>query len=303
MIYFDDDKTNNKQTTNTYIFQNNNDVLKNKISNIESKISVLDNKISSLENKIKSDIADIIDKILSLDNKISSIGNSSKTHLYNYTGTTQTMVIDENTNIIYITGIAGGGAGGIGFIKDTYYCSGAGGGAGACIINKPLLVSPKTIIKINVGRGGSQMDQLDGQPTIIEIICPDQKTEYIVINGGCTMQDIIDKNINMDNILNKISGGKGGISQLSSIFNGANGQDGYISLPSQQLSVGGVGGSSIMSVGKSEGDTNNIIGKNGQYGSGGCGSNPLYNIPINQLVSGNGGNGVVLIESAFIQPK
>lgn len=218
-------------------------------------------------------------------------------------------VIEHDIKFIYLTGIAGGGSGGVGCIKDMFYYSGGGGGAGSCIINKPVSVIKGTIITFTIGKGGYCSD---GGDTIINIKYPDGKMEIIILNGGKKAEPFIEmcpyttENINNINIQISVSGGKGGISTLCT-FSGKDGEDGNISVPSylaiesgngacSHFYKGGEGGSNYFSKGGIGGVINALIGQDGIMGSGGGGSAPKSIIEINEKITGRGGNGMLIIE-------
>ena len=210
---------------------------------------------------ITHDIHLMKNNIIDINCKLSKLNLKINQNSYLYTDVTKkhTLNIAENVKIIYITAIAGGGAGGIGFINGMYYYSGGGGGGGSCMVKKPIHVVEHTVININVGRGGSQMENIDGGDTIIEIIYPNNDKDVLCIAGGknaCPTKDII---INKNNYVNTSSnansnlvlGGTGGISSTTALFNGDVGNNGNISVPSQPIPTAGDGGSTIMSNGGS----------------------------------------------------
>lgn len=218
-----------------------------------------------------------------------------------YTDTTQshTLVINNDIKFIYLTMVGGGGAGGVGFVKNIYYYSGGGGGSGACVINKPISVTIGTIITITVGKGSDARYDLKGGDTFIEILYPDLRKEVILVNGGKNGNPLIECN-------QSVKGGEGGSNYLC-IFKGCNGHDGLISLPSYACANGGNGGSSCFYKGGNGGSSYfnsggnggcivNLLGENGVFGSGGGGSCPKSKINLECRISGCGGDGIVIIE-------
>lgn len=248
-----------------------------------------------------------------------------------YTDTSQTHIFKPTTKIIFVTMVGGGGAGGLGYVSGSYYYAGGGGGAGACIIKKPIEIEENTIIKITIGKGGSLLDNIDGQNTIVEIITPN-KTYTIIATGGTNgnpkkTDSVINSNAptyltpSSSTYIN-VSGGKGGNSDLASFLKGSDGENGNVSIPSQAMAIGGNGGSSALykggngggyrdsnsmhkggngggnyfSSGGTGGTVDNMMGEDGKYGSGGGGCCPRVKIDFTQKLSGDGGNGMVLIE-------
>ena len=250
------------------------------------------------------------------------------------------LVIDKDINLIFITIIGAGGAGGMGCVKDMYYYSGGGGGAGSCYIKKPVEVRNGTILNIKVGKGGTIKDNLDGEDSYVEVNNLYTDNAIVVAQGGkngclsytnalCCMDGTCE-NIHI------VCGGSGGKNNTCvTCFDGCDGDPGQISVPSQFAANGGNGGTSHFYNGGNGGgnyfnsggiggnylNLNNnviitnpndpvypvnpvypinvddiIVGKDGKYGSGGGGSAPRLNIDINAKLSGDGGNGFVMIE-------
>lgn len=287
---------------------NNIDFIQNQINKLNNTYVEIYNELK-LENKRYEQIYNEINNIYTIidcDNPSICCSNpEDQLNICNkivYTDTTniKSYKIEENICMILVTMVAGGGAGGIGFIKDMFYYSGGGGGAGSCCIKKPIHVVIGTILNIKVGKGGNLNTNMNGEDSYIEFIHPSGKKTTLVTVGGNNGYSSLLMELNVD-------GGKGGKSDLCGVFDGCDGSNGTISIPSAFSAVGGNGGSSIFYKGGNGGgnyfnngglggDIINIIGQDGQFGSGGGGSAPKSNIDITQKLSGNGGDGMVIIE-------
>ena len=222
-----------------------------------------------------------------------------------YTDTTKIhkFIIDMEIDLMFVTIIGGGGAGGIGYIKNMYYYSGGGGGASACFIKKPIEVKKGSILKIKVGKGGNINCCRDGEDSFVEILTCDNNKNIVCVEGGKNGKS----SLCFDG---KVDGGKGGKNSYNKCFDGKDGKNGSISIPSQFLCYGGMGGNSHFYLGGdgggsyfslggnggNGGNSANIIGCDGKYGSGGGGSAPKCNIDKNEKLSGDGGDGIVIIE-------
>lgn len=168
---------------------------------------------------------------------------------------------------------AGGGAGGIGDLKDGIFYSGGGGGAGETLnrnINKPK--GKEWVLLIIVGRGGKS---------------PSEDGEYSAV--------ILDK----QGVLFSSKPGKGGGSGINN-YGGlsgnrsltSNGLPGSFTYPSQSSPKGGKGGKSKYKLGGRGGYTHGNEkneGEDGQCGSGGGGST------VGTPKSGKGGCGYITI--------
>lgn len=231
---------------------------------------------------------------------------------------THTFTVTDNVKQLFISAIGGGGAGGIGCIKDMYYYNGGGGGAASCIINKPIEVMIGTILNISIGRGGCPNECRDGGDTVINITHPDGTTDMIVIKGGTNGHPRLKGNLcanrrapastdDFEPTLN-VDGGSCGESCIS-ILKGGVGQNGSISLPSYTSAQTGTGGSSIFAMGGKGGNitplnsknpdinfSHNLLGENGKYGSGGGGSVAKYSLDLSKPLAGLGGDGFVVID-------
>ena len=205
--------------------------------------------------------------------------------------------IKADINVIFVTMVAGGGAGGIGFIDNHYYYAGGGGGAGSCMIGVPLDVKKGAILKIRVGKGGNSASNIDGQNSTVEVLNGDEVETTLTAYGGKNGKPNRESN---GLFVKKLEGGKGGNTDLASFTKGNNGENGNISIPSQSPAVAGSGGSSAFSVGGKgggfKGFEHNLIGSDGKFGSGGGGSCPRVVIDTSKKVSGSGGDGMVKIE-------
>jgi len=295
----------------------NNDYLLSQIILLKENINSLTNELTKL--KIHNHyLNDYINNIM--DNHIDNTGlcgcknrlTSSNSVLYTETNVIHEFIVPESVCIMFVTMVGGGGAGGIGCYDDQYYYSGGGGGAGACYIKKPIFVTPCTKIYIKVGMGGNINNDCCGQDTYIEYTYCNETIKLVVCggkNGNCDIS-IINKKLNGISI--SVNGGSGG-QGIQIILNGNNGEPGQVSPPSNPymsltfniaagrggnsiMNIGGKGGSNYFSSGGLGGNNVNFIGQDGQFGSGGGGSAPRMNIDCSMKLSGNGGNGLVILE-------
>lgn len=271
-----------------------------KLCNCYKKMEAENNRYINITNEINN-LYDLFDDqyISPCKNKCESKQKCCQKSFYFTDPNIVHKYVSDSNTIIFITMVGGGGAGGIGFIDGYYYYSGGGGGAGSSYIKKPLQVYVGTILYITVGSGAKIHRDLNTD-TVIEIIHPDRQKETLIAKGGQNGCPSLKYEQCVD-------GGLGGISQCCPVFSGRNGFPGRISIPSQIsaaagngassiLYEGGVGGSSYFSVGGQSGQINQIIGQDGQFGSGGGGSAPKLVIDQSQKLSGDGGNGIVIIE-------
>lgn len=275
----------------------------NNTNNLRYKqlLKEIDNMYLLLESNINKNCNNECNECNKCEDSCNNNSTCSNTAIFKYNSKIQTHIIGNCTNFIYITAVGAGGAGGVGLVKDMYYYSGGGGGAGACIIKKPIKVTPGTIINVYVGLGGFIKPDLsgeNGENTTIEILYPNGTIKTLVLHGG-------NNGFPFNNVL-QVNGGKGGIDDCGLTFlNGADGSDGCITIPSQIAACGGKGGKSMMcnggkgggnyfDNGGKGGTTNMLSGENGEFGSGGGGSIPRF-IP-NDIPSGLGGDGIVIIE-------
>lgn len=237
--------------------------------------------------------------------KMSELRDSVKDNRLIFVDTTKThmMTIDYDIDVVFVTMVGGGGAGGIGTVKNLMYYSGGGGGGAAVCIKKPVCVKKGYVLKITVGKGGTLGDE-DGSPSYIEIINCIGVSEILLVEGGKTGHPTLDE-INNQN--ETVDGGCGGVSCLADSLSGADGEDGNITVPSQTVVNGGNGGNSIVykggngggnmySKGGIGGNTVTLVGESGKFGSGGGGSAPRTVLDPETRLSGNGGDGMVLIE-------
>jgi hypothetical protein len=224
-------------------------------------------------------------------------------------------IVKPGIKFIFITAVGGGGAGGLGIIKDMYYYSGGGGGSGASIINKPISVVDGTILYITVGKGGDILSGVHGGETIIKITYPNSSTiELIIVDSGKNGNPSLD-DCDTKHVLNVDGGAQG--NGVTCLISGNDGMNGNVSVPSFLALNAGSGGDSIMYAGGrgagntfadgGEGghvlmkstlnnDTDVLIGKPGKYGSGGGGSAAKSFIDKTKTASGYGGDGLVIIE-------
>lgn len=250
---------------------------------------------------------------------ICNTSNSCKKCLvFDEPGKCYTHTVECDAQYIFITMVGGGGAGGVGHVVGSYYYSGGGGGGSACIVNKPVKVGCGYILNIYVGVGGSQNPFQEATTSTIEIVSPYGDTVCVSAAAGsnayptmCCEQNVCGgdggssgtettefNNIN-NNIINNTN--------LINVANGNNGQNGVTSIPSQMSAYGGKGGSTMLYTGGAGGGTyfasggtggNSVvlIGQDGQYGSGGGGSAPKSTVNKTEKVSGNGGDGVIIVQ-------
>ncbi|QKF94564.1 hypothetical protein QKU48_gp1106 [Fadolivirus algeromassiliense] len=214
---------------------------------------------------------------------------------YNEVNKIHRISVLKNINKIFVTLIGGGGAGGLGYITNNYYYSGGGGGSGAYARRIPLKVSQGHFIIIKVGKGGDLSKNMDGSDSSIEIVNNGGHVLHkIIANGGKNAHPLSQDDIS-------VKGGAAGINTGAYFRNGTSGNDGSVSLPSQTNVYGGDGADSGFASGglgggKIIGDDVDFIGSDGSYGSGGGGSAPRTNIDSNGKLSGNGGDGFIMIE-------
>lgn len=231
-----------------------------------------------------------------------------------------TIVNDLDINcMLYITMTSGGGAGGIGKIMGNLFISGSGGGGGSSILNKPLHIAPNQYLCIKLGKGGSAKNNQNGENSYLKLNDENNDILYELVmeggkNGNPSICDIDSLHINYEQDINGGLGGNNNLScgsgsKINNYLSGQNGCSGQIGIPSQLVAIGGTGGSSHLEkggngggsflcsggYGGNSGNTPNIIGQNGRYGSGGGGSVPLSNHNIDKL-SGDGGNSIAFIQ-------
>lgn len=211
-------------------------------------------------------------------NIIQNIERTKQNIKITYDDPTQIFIyhIPHDISIMYITMVGGGGAGGIGFIRDgNTYISGGGGGGGACLTQKPVRISRDTILEIKVGQGGSINNTPDGGDTYVKITYPDNTVTTITCEGGKMGHPTIlfENNINggiggkcseyaptkvfksslFDIKLGTDNANDGNVTSfdinsdelLYSSTDGKNGDNGAISYPSQEIARGGNGGNSL----------------------------------------------------------
>jgi hypothetical protein len=242
-------------------------------------------------------------------------------------------IVPEKINLIFVTIVGGGGAGGIGYCSNNYFYSGGGGGAGACVIKKPVKVEPNLIIYVKVGKGGNAKERKHGENSSIRFCMKSDdnkiktkggKNGYPRLNDDCSLELKIDGGEGGELCYPFLSGCDGEDGKMIPTkschnnyykcykkcdynFPGKDGCDGEISFPSGPTSCpgnggcslfydGGCGGTNYFSEGGKSGNHNNPIGCDGIYGSGGGGSCPKYKLNFCKKLSGNGGDGMVIIE-------
>jgi hypothetical protein len=333
---------------NTHVIKKDLRVLSNELENMDEKTNQQVDSLQDQINMISKSYMEIFDEMTEenntakiLVNEINRINETLDTMRLNccpeykykeccimnqqkkiFTDTTiqHVLQIPDDVNIIFITCCGGGGAGGCGFIENMFYYSGGGGGGGASIINRPMEVIKGTVITIRVGRGGSCLNERQGEDTVIKINIPHIDEYVIKAQGGENGYPRYNaKNNNFKEEGKQeysVNGGKGGTCYLP-VYNGCNGMNGNISIPSfvsgnpgnggsSTFCTGGLGGGSIFSPGGTGGCIGtwenkketicNMNGQPGKYGSGGGGSVPRSKIIMTESISGNGGDGIVIIE-------
>lgn len=196
-------------------------------------------------------------------------------------------VFPEGTKQLFISMVAGGGAGGYGEAKSGLFYSGGGGGAGSGHVKIPFNIENNTIIKIvyKIGRGGNYNNP-DGTDTILDIYANNEIYKNIVVRGGKSggngVNNLGGKNGDDDNIY----------TILYDFYNKSSGEKG--SITSFNIHSGGNGGSSLFYIG-GRGITHtlqNTIQRNGKWGSGGGGLIPGM---LPAQIS-NGGDGFIFVE-------
>lgn len=225
-------------------------------------------------------------------NKIFRLKVKYEDLIYKETGKEFTYtIVDKHIKKIKISMIGGGGAAGITVINGKYFCIGSGGGSSSYYIDKEFYVTPNTIIKSTVGRGGRINTNENGECSTIKIMYPNNDAIYLVCMGGqngvpCIKSPIFNE---FPTLGESLEGGMGGESDDN--CEGIKGEDGEILYPSQQLIEGKKGGISDFSVPNSD----------SIYGSGGCSTNIPVPLPLDlsHPLSENGNDGIIIIK--FIQ--
>ncbi|ARF10683.1 hypothetical protein Hokovirus_2_210 [Hokovirus HKV1] len=249
--------------------------MKEDIINLTERVKILEsNNIKIPDNKTRDNkineqrYKQIIGEINNTNNILDTI-NTYKTYITKYFCESATYKLEKETEIIFITMSGGGGAGGIGKIINNRMYNGYGGGGASGFIHYPIAVKKDTTLCITVGKGGDKYkNKGDGEDTIIEFYDSCNKMYFNIVSEGGKGGSEVDA-------------GLGGKNYLIPSFSG---QDGIKS-----------GGNSIFGYGGED-------GLDGYNGSGGGGSLALdYEDVItkkktNCKLSGNGGNGFVIIE-------
>jgi hypothetical protein len=227
-----------------------------------------------------------------------------RTLTFTDTSTTITYNINKDIRVIYITIIGGGGAGGIGYVRDPYCYTGSGGGGAACFIKKPFLVTKGTSLQIKVGKGGQSNTSVNGENSSVAITTAGE-TLVITANGGLNGKPSL-YDIEHNVTYAEIHGGSGGSNTCIPYLCGTTGCPGTIALPNTTLLTAGNGGASYFSCGGKAGalkqelygemDIKPADAEPGTYGSGGGGSIPVVHLDTTKPLSGNGGNGIVILE-------
>ncbi|MDD4930921.1 MAG: hypothetical protein PHG66_02045 [Candidatus Colwellbacteria bacterium] len=181
---------------------------------------------------------------------------------------------------IFISLVGGGGAGGLGTIKDGISFSGGGGGSGFGIREIPIRITDVSNVSIDckIGKGGCGVTPLGGD-TIVKIIVNGSENTCLTGGGG-----------NPGGSGSKNNGGLGGYGQNTRSKGGFKGST---SIPSHPP-IGGSGGASLFAAG-GKGTSyhlQDLSEGNGKCGSGGGGKIPTspYETPT------KGGDGFVMVE-------
>ena len=198
-------------------------------------------------------------------NPTSEVSSASASKVIQYTGKEVSVSLGNFTQV-FVSAVAGGGAGGVKTnILSTFY-SGGGGGSGGSIYNLFSVIPKNSQLTLYVGKGGQSPGE-DGEDT------------YVFLNG----------------IKYALTGGKGAVGNVggaggNGTVEGRKGNDGNISLPSYPNLLGGAGGDSFFGFGG--GSSNIISGKAASvpnFGAGGQG------MSINSSIAGVGGTGLAMI--------
>ena len=216
------------------------------------------------------------------------------TKVYTQSDKPYKLFIVKNVSKIFVTLIGGGGAGGLGYISNDYYYSGGGGSSGVYARRIPFIIKDNYTVEILVGKGGDLSKKKNGDVSRVKIF--DSKNHLvndIIVNGG--------KNGHPHTLTDtSVDGGEIVMDPGAYIGDGTNGEDGSVTLPSQSNIRGGKGADSIFAPGGVGGGGNHnsikFIGGDGLFGSGGGGSAPRGNPSLSAKLSGNGGDGFVMIE-------
>jgi hypothetical protein len=222
-------------------------------------------------------------------------------------GYTMYIRFKQNLTISY-TIVGGGGAGGIGFAIKHYYIYGGGGAAGDGVTGIRN-VCENEIWKIIIGKGGDSKCGTNGKPTILE----NNGSKYcdklkISVNGGkngSPSSDVIHIVTSMGDeelceYFESYNANKlvcGGENSLDDILNEQtkSGNSGGVGTISVTSSPGDGGYTSLTGFHGKSGCTNNLIGCDGKFGSGGGGSSSVNFSSDSTKYSANGGNGYLLI--------
>jgi len=185
---------------------------------------------------------------------------------------------------IFLSLVGGGGAGGLGIIKDGISFSGGGGGAGHGLrgISVQIADNPHIKVDCHIGKGGDGVSPVGGD-TIVKIIVNGSVYLTLTGGGGSPGGSGISNN-----------GGLGGKLNGENIrASNSNGNKGSACIPSHPP-TGGSGGTSLFAAG-GKGTSyhlQDLSEGNGKWGSGGGGKIPTspYEVPT------KGGDGFVIIE-------
>ena len=245
------------------------------ISNVEATRGLVNNN-SDYINGIKDEIKNYVELFTQ---SIVSIQTNNKTV---FIDEDKEEVVPSGVKQLFISMVAGGGAGGVGDSIDGLYYSGGGGGAGGGHLKVPVKIDGDNVVKLvcKIGKGGSY-NSVNGTDTVVDIYVNDSLFTTLSTTGGKGGGNGTSN-----------SGGKGG-DGYNNTYNGGVGGKGTVNL-SSHVPCGGEGGSSLFYTG-GRGWTYLIQDKtrcNGKWGSGGGGLIPGVSsdqVPV-------GGEGFVLVE-------
>ena len=238
-------------------------------------------------DRIKKHICKLHSDVSKLNRHIHGMEDVIKKYVFTDPDQVYEIIVPNGIDIIFISEIGGGGAGGYAKIDGHIY-SGGGGGSGSVMIECPMSIESGSRLEIRVGRGGSiditrdlGDSSIDGEESSVTVFKRNLKLKKASVTGGRGANG------------NKC--GDGGKGSLSSNLNGDTGEDGQTQVFSMiHNAKGGNGGSSYFGpggLGGMSGDNSTNAGLNGKKGSGGGGAGILDMSDK----PGNGGDGIVII--------
>lgn len=297
-------KINQELVTDVHLDRRRGDDMDCVINKIQSRTDVA---LSKFKKRIRSSIKEIVNKRIAVNNKKirHMIDVVCKKNLdsgsYFFSSVKKEIKIKFlKSAIVKVIMVGGGGAGGIGFDRFGYYICGSGGDAGCyqTFVCKPCAGN---VWKIVIGKGGIAKPAIEPTSTYLTI---DDKSEYAASAGAnglptisqvkqCMSATSIDE-VDFAGLLKRrlnvdVANG------INCCGSTGNGQPGSISGPSAKCQPGCGGFHLYTGLYGRAADKCNLVGYNGSYGSGGGGS---YCRDLNgeEQLSGNGGNGYILIK-------